>query len=79
MATVNLFDRFLGLLPTRALKVGTATGQNGPYAVLTTPEGGTTQVLRGDLTVTIGQKYFYEAGGSLQGEAPNLTAINVTV
>lgn len=74
---MNLFKRFLALVPGEApLLVGTVTAV-GPTTTTLQALGGGVVVVRGG-GVAIGQKAFYR-GGKLEGEAPDLPTYEIEV
>ena len=71
----NLFRDFLSLLPSRPLLVGTVSSVVGDMAVVDLPGGGTVRA-RGQATV--GMRVWVR-DEVIEGEAPALTYVSVTV
>lgn len=71
----NVYSRFMRLMPTRPLLVGTVTAFADGVATMTLVGGG--QLLaRGE--VTVGNKYFFR-DGAIEGPAPDLPEDTVEV
>lgn len=71
----NLYAQFKRLLPDAPLQVGTVIAAGGGTATVELPGGGRLQA-RGEGTV--GGKVFLR-DGVIEGDAPNLTVLSITV
>lgn len=76
--TSNVFTMFRKLLPSDALLVGEVTAHNADGTSTVDFPGATTGVRVRGTTVSVGGKAFCR-GGEIVGEAPDLTAYEVTV
>ncbi|MEN9317346.1 MAG: hypothetical protein RIS35_3739 [Pseudomonadota bacterium] len=72
---MNPYRRLLGLLPQRPLQVGTVISVSGGVAIIELPGGGRDQA-RG--AATVGQRVFFR-DGAIEGAAPNLTFVEISV
>lgn len=71
----NLFTRFRRLLPSEPLRSGTVTAYSDGVATITEANGGVSKA-RGDAAV--GDRVFFRAG-AIEGPAPDLTPVSITV
>lgn len=72
---MNLYKRFINLLPQRPLQTGTVTAYSGGVATITLLGGGIVTA-RGDASV--GQKVFFR-DGAIEGDAPDLPVDNIEI
>ena len=73
----NLYRAFRALAPAAPLQVGTVVALEGPGRVVIELPGGHRIVARGNVT-SAGSKVFVR-GGVVEGEAPNLTYVEIDI
>lgn len=73
---VNVYKKFLAILPDDPLLVGTVAAVYSDDMVDVTLTGGGTIRVSG--TAAVGSRVFVQ-GGSVQGPAPDLPLVNVTL
>lgn len=71
----NLYKRFLSLVPTDPLQVGTVVSVDGEVAVIELPGGG---LLNARGSASEGDRVFVR-GGAIEGVAPALPYVEVIV
>lgn len=71
----NRYTRFLGLLPTQPLQIGSVVGEAGGVLTLELPGGGQAQA-RG--AAGMGDRVFFR-DGVVEGQAPALSTVVIEV
>lgn len=72
---MNLYKRFLDLLPKRPRQIGTVTSISNGTARITTLGGGVAMAVG---EATVGQRVYFR-DGAIEGPAPNLPVDNIEV